>query len=78
MGWTPRRAQRRPFSFRHSFPHPKQRAIGYMIKGVARRADFTGEVSARWLRHAHGSLDRGAPLTRRPFSIERSPRPRQR
>ena len=42
----------------------KQRAIGYMIKGAARRAGVRGEVSAHWLRHAHGShsLDRGATL----------------
>jgi Phage integrase family len=42
----------------------KQRAIGYMIKGAARRASIDASVSAHWLRHAHGShsLDRGATL----------------
>jgi integrase/recombinase XerD len=42
----------------------KQRAIGYMIKGAARRAGIAETVSPHWLRHAHGShsLDRGATL----------------
>jgi integrase/recombinase XerD len=42
----------------------KQRAIGYMIKGAAKRAGIAEPVSPHWLRHAHGShaLDRGATL----------------
>jgi integrase/recombinase XerD len=53
-----------PVFFTRTGARLKQRAIGYMIKGAARRASIDEAVSAHWLRQAHGShsLDRGATL----------------
>ena len=40
------------------------RAVGYLLKRLAKRAKVTQQVSPHWLRHAHAShaIDRGAPL----------------
>lgn len=41
------------------------RAVGYLIKRLARRSGVTDRISPHWLRHAHAShsLDRGAPVS---------------
>jgi site-specific recombinase XerD len=51
------------FPARHG-GHLSERAVNAMIKRTARKADIPDNVSAHWLRHAHGShaLDRGATL----------------
>jgi integrase/recombinase XerD len=51
------------FPARHG-GHLSERAVNAMIKRTARKADISENVSAHWLRHAHGShaLDRGATL----------------
>jgi integrase/recombinase XerD len=51
------------FPARHG-GHLSERAVNAMIKRTAKKADVSENVSAHWLRHAHGShaLDRGATL----------------
>jgi integrase/recombinase XerD len=44
--------------------HLTERAVNYMLKSAAKRADLPEGFSAHWLRHAHAShaIDRGAAL----------------